>query len=346
MNTENLQVLSYDDNWRSLWDDFVRSHPDSCYSHLIAWSRVVSSALGHKPCSLLAIEGQQIKGILPAFLAKHWLFGKFLVSAPAANTGGILAVDEYVESLLVQAVKYLAARLNVRYTELRQENHQLPELQADSSYVTTLIPLDPDPQVVRQRVSYKIRRDLNRAARDGLLIDRGHEFLEDFYRVYKTRMHQLGSPAFGRSFFIAVCEQFGKNADVVVVRRQGRTVAANIAIHHRDRIYNLFAGAEESAMKSGAISLFCWDQIRRGCLSGMRFYDLGRSTARSSTHHYKSFWHGKDIPLHYSYIPHRCAVIPDKHPDNPHYRLAKNTWKKLPAFITDCLGPKIVKYLL
>ncbi|MBI2190610.1 MAG: FemAB family PEP-CTERM system-associated protein [Planctomycetes bacterium] len=341
----SCEIIPYEEGWKDPWDAFVWSHPEGNFSHTRKWSRVVEESLGHVSHSLLAVEEGNIRGILPLHLVQSLLFGRFLVSVPAANTGGVLASDEEAETQMVRKAGELAARLEVAYVEYRQERRATAGLPADTSYVTTRVSLEADPGVLKKRVSYKIRRDLNRAERDGLRVGRGHGRLGEFYALYKAHMRRLGSPPFGRVFFESICRWFGPQADVVVVEQAGRAVAGNLAIHHRDAIYNLYAGAEEEAMKSGAVSLFCWEQMERGCRAGMKVYDLGRSTQGSSTLHYKSYWHGVDVPLSYAYWLHRASEIPNKHADNPRYRLARRVWRILPAPVTDWLGPRLVKVL-
>lgn len=346
MNAENITVIRYDASWQSAWDQYVESHPDSCFSHLTAWSRVVASVFAHQSYSLLAVADQRIRGILPLFLIQHWLFGKFLVSAPAANSAGILATDAQAEQHLLSAVYELADQLDVNYVEIRQESRKIAHWQQDDSYITTRIMLDSNPGIIESHLSGKIRRDLNRATQAAFALRQGQQYLEDFHRIYKTRMRQLGSPAFGMPFFQAICEQFSEKAVVVTVRQQTRTVAANIAIHYRNCIYNLFAGADKDAMKQGVVSYFCWSQIQQGCAQGMQAYDFGRSTIGTSSHHYKSFWQGQDIRLYYGYILRHGLAIPNKHPTNQKYKMAVYLWRKTPMFICDRLGPKLVKYLL
>ena len=340
-----VAVVPLDESWTVRWDDFVQSRPDSSFAHLSAWGRTVERSLGHRQHSFLATRDGEVCGILPLFFVNSLLFGRFLVSSPAANSSGVLSADDESRSALLGAAEGLARDLEVDYVELRQHGRGIPGKPADESYITSVVPLNADPELVRKRIGKKLRRDLNRARRDGLSVVYGPELLDDFYSLYTGHMRRLGSPPYGRGFFAAIGDEFGDRADVVVVRQGGRSVAANLAVRHQGCIYNLFAGAEPEAMKSGAITLFCWDQMERGCRTGMSAYDLGRSSRNSNSHHYKQFWQGEDVPLPYSYILHRATQLPDKHATSPRYQAAIKLWQKLPAAITDRVGPHIVKYL-
>jgi hypothetical protein len=98
------------------------SHPDATHCHLSAWKDVIENAYGHKGYYLLAEEDCKIKGIVPVFHIKSFLFGNQLVSVPFLNYGGILADNEDIEkALLFEAIK-LGQELKVKSIELRHTN--------------------------------------------------------------------------------------------------------------------------------------------------------------------------------------------------------------------------------
>ncbi|MDP7251650.1 MAG: FemAB family PEP-CTERM system-associated protein [Planctomycetota bacterium] len=340
-----FEVVPFEESWRDRWDAYVIAHENSSYSHLRAWADVLMNSLGHGCESLLAKEGEQVCGVLPLYHVKSLLFGRALVSAPAANACGILADNGEVMQQLIKSAGEKRRQLGCLYVEFRQEGTALEGLPAKDEYLTTVVSLEEESENVRKRISKKIKRDFNRSKRDGLTVENGHEYLDDFYAQYGAHMHRLGSPQFSKQFFWAIVDAYGDKAEVVVVRQNSRTVAGNIAIHHRGRINNLYAGAEPDAMKSGAVSLFCWEQIERGCHNGMREYDLGRSTAGSNSHEYKKYWHGEDVPYRYAYILGDGEPLPDKETNSMRFQLASKAWRKMPKFLAEWLGPRIVRAL-
>src|SRR5262249_13531282 len=86
-----------------------------------AWLSVLAQGLGHSPFCLEAVEGDQTRGLLPLAYVRSLLFGRFLVSLPYLNYGGVLADDDAALRLLVDRAVQLADQLEVRYLELRHE---------------------------------------------------------------------------------------------------------------------------------------------------------------------------------------------------------------------------------
>ncbi len=85
------------------------------------WLSVLEQGFGHRAYCLEAVEGSIIRGILPLAYVSSLLFGRFLVSLPYLDYGGVTADDDATaHSLIGQAVD-LADELDVRYLELRHE---------------------------------------------------------------------------------------------------------------------------------------------------------------------------------------------------------------------------------
>src|SRR5262249_46966121 len=75
----------------------------------------------HTPYCLEAVEKGAVRGVLPLAYVSSLLFGRFLVSLPYLNYGGVLAEDEATGRLLVDRAVRLADELKVRHLELRHE---------------------------------------------------------------------------------------------------------------------------------------------------------------------------------------------------------------------------------
>src|SRR5438105_298808 len=85
------------------------------------WPTVLARGLGQAPYCLEAVRSEGTCGLLPLSYVRSCLFGRFLVSMPYLNYGGVIADDDYAVVALVDGAIALADRLGVRYLELRQE---------------------------------------------------------------------------------------------------------------------------------------------------------------------------------------------------------------------------------
>ena len=74
------------------------------------WRNVVEKTYKHKPIYLMAKEDSEIKGALPLFLMRSWVFGKKLVSVPFALYGGVCANNKIVEEALIEEAKRITEK--------------------------------------------------------------------------------------------------------------------------------------------------------------------------------------------------------------------------------------------
>src|SRR5206468_10976630 len=73
------------------WDRYVLNHAMASGYQLMGWRRVMERAFGHRTFYLMARDEQeQGRGVLPLVSVSSRLFGRFLVSMPFVNYGGIL----------------------------------------------------------------------------------------------------------------------------------------------------------------------------------------------------------------------------------------------------------------
>ena len=97
------------DATESDWDAFVNGHPEASGYHLWRWRRVFERAFGHRTVYLAARDNGAIVGVLPAVVIRSWLFGRFMVSLPFVNYGGVLASSDAAARALLDAAAVAAA---------------------------------------------------------------------------------------------------------------------------------------------------------------------------------------------------------------------------------------------
>ena len=61
----------------------------------------------------------------------------------------------------------------------------------------------------------------------------GVELLDDFYRVFAINMRDLGTPVYGKIFFRNILTILIGNAHLIIVKLQGKPVAAAFLLGHR-----------------------------------------------------------------------------------------------------------------
>jgi FemAB-related protein (PEP-CTERM system-associated) len=327
------------------WDRFVRKSPDGTAFHLLAWRRVVERVFRYAPHYLMAVEGGEVRAILPLFAIRGILSGRVLVSVPFGVYGGLCGADAGARRLLLQHARALGDRLGVRHIELRHLDQPETGLPTKSLYATFMKPMAETPDANMAGIPAKQRRMIRQGIKHGLEARSGWEWLRPFYAIYLANRRHLGSPPFPLGLFEAIRDEYAEESGLLTVWHEGRLVAGVISLFHRDRVMPYYGAADPGAFELAANDFMYWALMRQACLDGYRVFDFGRSREGAGAYHFKRHWGFTPQPLPYQYVFVNGRDIPNVSPSNPRFRVLIRTWKQLPLGVTGFLGPALARWL-
>jgi FemAB-related protein (PEP-CTERM system-associated) len=291
----------------------------------------------------VCVEGRTI-GRLPLAFVRSRIFGRFLVSLPFINTGGVVAADDAVARQLVDQAVALADKLDVRYLELRHERPiEHPRLTGrNESKVHMRLRLPATADELWQHLKAKVRNQVRKGeSQPGAEAHWGRqELLDEFYDIFSHNMRDLGTPTFGKPLFKAILDEFSNEAELCVVRHGLRPVAAAVLVHGDGTTAVPNAGSLRRYNATNANMLMYWKLLERAVQRGSRVFDFGRSTIDSNTFRFKRQWGAEPYPAVWQYYVRR-GTIGDLRPDNPKFRLAIQAWRRMPLALSRWIGPSI-----
>lgn len=337
-------IVVTDQITESEWDAFVAAHPAATGYHAWAWRRVFEQAFGHETCYLAARRDTEVVGVLPLVAFRSWLFGRFMVSLPFVNYGGVLASDAAAVDELIAAASRAASARGCRHLELRHTSRRLPELPVKQHKVGMLLALAADAAKAWDQLDRKVRNQVRKAQKSELVSAvGGRELLDEFYTIFAVNMRDLGTPVYGRGFFARVLEEFPDAARVHVVRQGTTPVAAGITFAHRRTIEVPWASSLKAYRALCPNNLLYWSIIEHAVTSGFHTLDFGRSTPHEGTYEFKRQWGAEPTPLFWEYALVSAESMPDQSPANPKFKSAIELWKRLPVPVATAIGPHIVR---
>jgi FemAB-related protein (PEP-CTERM system-associated) len=343
-------------NYDSRWDEFVQAHPAGTFFHQWRWREVISSQFGYEPYYLLVEDSGCIQGVLPLFLVRSLLFGRSLVAMPWAVYGGVVARTTEAETLLVQKAMAIANDLEAKYLELRGNPYRqrgpmtttvtsVAAIKQKDLYVTFMSEIDPSDEVNLNRIPRKQRRMVRQGEKHGLKAVIDNQRLREFYQVYATSVHNLGTPVFGYPYFQTLIENFGDACKVFLVEYGEKVVAAVMVFFYKDQVMPYYGGALKGYLNLAPNDFMYWEVLRYGAAQGYKIFDFGRSKEGTGAFNFKRHWGFEPRPLPYFYYPVKSREIPDTSPLNPKLQWAVRIWRNLPLKLTMALGPRIVRHI-
>lgn len=328
------------------WDRYVRRHANASVYHLAGWRELAESVFGRETHYLLAERGSRICGLLPLVRLKSFVFGDFLVSMPYVNYGGVLADDAQACIELVEAAGRLAGRLGVDHVELRHLADCAP-LPARRDKVSMYLKLRGDAELLWKGLGSKRRAQIKRSQKEGAECEIGGiELLDDFYAVFSVKYRDLGIPVYSREWFRGIFRTFPDLVRVFVVRVGRKPVAASIVIGFNGILEVPWASTLREADRYAVNMYLYWNMLKFAEDEGYGIFDFGRSTEGSGTWRFKKQWGAEPVPHFWHYwLKDASGEIPRINASNPKSLAAVAVWKKLPLWVANRIGPKIVKNL-
>jgi FemAB-related protein (PEP-CTERM system-associated) len=342
-DARSLRVVESDDV--AAWDAFVTACPDSTMCHRSAWREVMTDVLGHQTSLLVAMDDRGTwRGVLPLVRVRS-LLGHYLVSIPFMNDGGPLGADAAKASLVEHAVAD-ARRTRAKLLELRSR-HPVPGPVTPSGRKVAVHLALPDSveSLWASTFKAKLRSQIRRPMKEGMMARTGDEQLDAFYEVFSRNMRDLGTPVLPRAFFSSLQASFGGAVSYTVVyTAQGAPAAAACCLTWKDEVEVTWASSLRELNHLSPNMLLYATLMEQAIGRGTRVFNFGRSTPGSPTHKFKLQWGGEDRPLAWpSWSPAGAASTPS--PDRPAFRVATAVWRRLPMPVANRIGPLLSRHL-
>ena len=310
-----------------------------------AWLGVLAEAFGHDTYALVAKIGPYICGFLPLAHVESMLFGRHLVSLPYLNSNGVLADSSLVQRLLIDRAATLADELNVRQLQLRHEQPiEHPVFNASITHkVHIRKPLPESTDAVWKGYDPKVRNQVRKGEKSNLAVTWGKEdVLEAFYAVLSENMRDLGTPIYSKRLFESILATFPDRAEICMIWDQSKPVATALLLHGHGVTEVPTASSLRSYNKSCANMLMYRHLIDRAVERGQDTFDFGRSTIDGHTFKFKKQWGAMPQPAHWQ-IQLRVGEVSETRSENPKYERMIRVWQKLPIWLTQWIGPPIVR---
>jgi FemAB-related protein (PEP-CTERM system-associated) len=327
------------------WDEYVEQHSQGKIYHLNAWNDIVRDTFKHSIRYLIINKQDEIQGILPLTEFQSLLFGKFSVSLPFINYGGPLVTESSMYQDFAGYLRNYREEFDFTFVELRMDSKIDIPLAEKHHKVTFSLELPGDPTILMSSFKAKLRSQIRRPIKEGMTSKKGGlNLLDDFYFVFTRNMRDLGTPVLSKSFFQRILEVFPTNSKIVCVYSSNmQPVATSFLILYKKICEIPWASSLKEYNRYSPNMLLYWESLITAIENYCTVFDFGRSTPNTGTYKFKRQWGAVESPLFWYYVLKNSQELPEINPNNPKYELAINIWRKLPLFITNGIGPSIVR---
>lgn len=339
-----FQIRELNTGQMASWCEFVDAQKNAPAYCSAPWRNAIQSVFGHRTRVWVAESSSgEIIGGVPLTFFRSRLFGRFAVSVPYFNYGGVLTSYLNVAQDLLAELQQVCERENLDHIEIRTLQPALWPNSANEK-VSMVLPLPENQQQLERQLGSKVRAQCKKAGRYQPVIRFGAlDLLDDFYHVFATNMRDLGTPVYTKKWFATLLAQADITATIAVVYLADKPVSAGFLVGHNKVLEIPWASTIKSANAMDTNMWMYRQLLDYAVENGYRFFDFGRSSRDAGTYRFKKQWGAQPHEHYWYYLLPPGGRMPALNPSNPKYKLIIGAWKRLPVWLTKVIGPPLVK---
>lgn len=279
-----MQLHNLDPLLDRRWNDLVASHPKASVFHQRGWLQALAKTYGYRTVALTSTPpGKPLTDGLVFCEVRSWITGSRLVSLPFTDHTEPLLNESCTSFELAEWMRTECRQRNWRYVELRpisaaMDSH--PHLAKSESFWLHTLDLTPSTeQLFRKFHKSCIQRRIRHAERQNLSYEKScsGDLLKEFYDLLvmtRRRFQLLPQP---RAWFRNLIACMSPNAEIRLVRKAGRAIAAILTLRHRGTVVYKYGCSDEAFHHLAGMPFLFWKLIEESKAEGVEEIDFGRT---------------------------------------------------------------------
>lgn len=296
-----MRIETFRPEFAEAYDEYLLTHPCSLFYSCSKYKHFLTVLLGCKDESLLAVEENTIRGVLP-LLSTAGEMGLVYNSLPYfGSNGGALADNPEICGGLVRAYNSIAcgpttlastivehpfapqdcSALRYNFTDYRIGQFTNIAIQANHR------------EEIQARIDSSARRNVKKALREGVTVDIDHSQVDRLRQLHQDNILAIGGIPKADAFFALVPRHFdpGRDYDLYLATLDGVVIAA-LLLFYFNRTVEYFTPAIDSEYRSiQPLSLILLSAMSDASRRGFVWWNWGGTWAsQSGVYRFKAKW--------------------------------------------------------
>jgi hypothetical protein len=337
----SLQLRPFNEH-QALWRDLVSVSAEATLFHRDSWIRLLARA--YSLSLWIATLNEDGKIAAGCVFARAPLSRRFVALPFSDACAPLTREPEAVGSLLNALITGDESPCSY---EIRGIGGPAP-WQTGECFVNWRLRLDSSLGKLEQGLAPNFRRNLRRASRHAVSIERGSsiELLKRFYSMQLQSRRRLGLPPQPWRFFKFAQEIFAAegNFEVWIARIGGEDIASAVFLRDGEVMHYKW-GARRADDQSSANHLLFWNAVEEFS-SRVRMLDLGRTDVRNQgLMRFKREVGASATPLPSAFYP-RAPRRVSAEALTGGFAIAAKVWRRMPIFATALAGRFAYRFLM
>lgn len=306
--------------------DMLQHCQEAIFTHSIQYRNLLADFLRCQPYYIIALEGKEVVGALPAFLKENPKHGNVLNSLPFFGShGGVLVRSDYddgnkmrIKKLLIDRFTSLAVEENCILSTIITSPFDFDisfyetnlQYRFKDSRVAQIVEFGENITDAEHEIMYRIvepdnRRAIRRPLKHGITLEYSKDF-RPLFDMHQENISTKGGNVQPLSFLEKISESMDENQCSLTYAKKGDIIIAGLLLFFfRNTVNYLIPGFRyEYAVEQGT-SFLIYQTMKRAITEGFKYWNFGgTSESQPSLYRFKARWGTKDHPYYYYVLQH------------------------------------------
>lgn len=177
-----------------------------------------------------------------------------------------------------------------------QPRGSVPRKVEEFTETAFILPLDPDPEQVWQRMSRSNRREIDKSRREGVSVSMadGEEDWRALFSLQQASLARWGERAGYPYRFLRALDRPG--SELRIARLDGRHVGALLSFTGAAGVFLWSMPSLQGAWKSKPNYALIWSAVEAACLNGFSYMNIGTSGGKKGVEEFKRKFGAAPVP--------------------------------------------------
>lgn len=312
-----MQIKYYEEITQSDYEKYVRSYGDSMIYLSSIYKILLENILEADSRYLIAVENEEIVGILPTFIKKSKKYGNVINSLPFyGSNGGFLTSSEEAKQALLEAYNELVKEekcvSGTIITSPFENDYDWYKENVDYTYIdkrigqVTLYPKSckENEADLMNIFHYKTRNSIRKAEKYGVTVYKKNddEAWDYLYETHVMSMERIGGIAKKRHFFECVKNIFKaeKNYCIYIAEYNNEIIAACLLLYYNTTVEYFVPVTSEGYRSMQPLSKIIYEAMKDSIRMGYNRWNWGGTwLTQGGVYDFKKKWGTEDCPYYY-----------------------------------------------
>ncbi len=281
---------------KSAWNEYLKNKKTVPALNAYEWNEILAETYQPEQRHFFVCDDtHQITGVLPIYAITDVKKKRHLFS----SRQGLVADNLEVAALLADAARQFAQEQSAITTEISTAGVPFDLGHPCSEKHTLRLDLTKPQEAIWKGMRDKTRNAIRKGEKHGLVIRQGSELLNEFYRIYSTRMAQKNIPFHTRAFFESLLKRFNGQSEIYLARYHNKPIATMFVIYFGSTALYAYGGMLSGYEKYCPNQYLLWHIIQECYKKNIHLLDLGEASVGSGVYKFKTWFGGVPKSVYY-----------------------------------------------